>query len=367
MMNFEMLKRLIIVIVSVSGFTIAAFYLSTLIFPFLIAWLIALIMNPFVNFLQYSARLPRGLAVLLVLCGILCIITGTITLLIAELFAITEYLSKHAPQQLQEILSTIEHVFITTLFPKIQQLIDQLIGLENREHNTITTQLNDILTNLLGRAGLFMQTALSKITGFLSWLPKAFTSIIFMIIATFLISKDWYRIKQLFGRFLPDRFKQRGLKIFYDLRAALFGYIRAQFIIIFISTMIVFSGLLILKVQYPFTSALMIGIVDLIPFLGTGIVFIPWIIYEWLIHNHPMAIGLFVLYVVVIVTRQFIEPKIVSTNIGMNPLATLLSIFIGWKLLGFLGIILAPALFVLIQAIYKAGIFSDLWKYIQGG
>lgn len=364
--NFRILKRSLLFLIAFLVCMVLFYFLSTVIISLIFAWVVALLINPLVNFLQYRGRMPRQLAVLIVLISIMSLLLGIITLFVAELIAITEYLSKRAPYHLEETFTTIEDFFVKQILPKIQLIINNISGENNQYGYSLSMQLNDLFSNFVSQVIFGLQTILSKMTGFLSWLPKAFTVFIFTIIATFFISSDWYKLKRTFDRYLPQIARERSLMVFYNLRSALFGYMRAQLTIIVISCVIVFTGLLILKSDYPLLLAVMIGILDLIPFLGPGIVLVPWMTYEWLVNNHAMALGLFVLFIVIIVTRQLIEPKIVSTNIGMNPLLTLLAIFVGWQIFGLAGVILVPACFVLIHSLYKTGVITDIWKYIQG-
>src|SRR5699024_8701623 len=106
---------------------------------------------------------------------------------------------------------------------------------------------------------------------------------------------------------------------------------------------------------------------EVLPYLGTGTVFIPWIIYQFIVGNYGMVIGLSILYGIVIVQRQLMEPKILSSSIGMDPLATLISLFVGFKLIGFLGLIVGPVVLVLITTLYRAHVFKEIWHYIRFG
>ena len=130
---------------------------------------------------------------------------------------------------------------------------------------------------------------------------------------------------------MPSKARKSGKRVFLDLKKALFGFIKAQATLISITTVIVLIGLLILRVNYAITIALIIGLVDILPYLGTGIVFVPWIIYAAVSGDVPFAIGLSVLYIVVLVQRQIMEPKVLSSSIGLDPLATLVALFVGFK------------------------------------
>ena len=101
----------------------------------------------------------------------------------------------------------------------------------------------------------------------------------------------------------------------------MFGFVKAQATLISITTIIILIGLLILRVDYAITIALIAGRSDIIPYLGTGSIFVPWIIFEVIQGETGLAIGLGILYIVVLVQRQVMEPKILSSNIGLDPLA----------------------------------------------
>ena len=120
--------------------------------------------------------------------------------------------------------------------------------------------------------------------------------------------------------------KKSGMEVYIELRKAFFGFIRAQVTLISITGAIVLAGLLILRVKYAFALAFVIGLIDLLPYLGTGFIFVPWIIYEFIVQNYSLGIGLLVLYIIIIVQRQMMEPKVVSVNIGISPLVTLIAI-----------------------------------------
>jgi sporulation integral membrane protein YtvI len=119
-------------------------------------------------------------------------------------------------------------------------------------------------------------------------------------------------------------------------------------------------------VEYAITVALIIGLVDLIPYLGTGLIFVPWIIFLAISGNLPLAIGLGVLYLIVIVQRQLMEPNILSSSIGLDPLTTLVSLFIGFQLIGFLGLLVGPVTVVIFNTLYKAGVFHEIYAFIIG-
>jgi sporulation integral membrane protein YtvI len=126
-------------------------------------------------------------------------------------------------------------------------------------------------------------------------------------------------------------------------------------------------GLLILQVPSAFTIGLMIGLVDLLPYLGVGIVLVPWAIYTLLIGDMVLGVGLSILYLVILIVRQIMEPKVLASSVGLDPLATLIGMFVGLKLFGVLGLLIGPVSLIIIDAFNGANVFRDLRNYIVGG
>ncbi len=112
-------------------------------------------------------------------------------------------------------------------------------------------------------------------------------------------------------------------------------------------------GLSVLKIKNAYLWALVIALIDFLPVLGTGAVMIPWAIYCALSGNTALAAGLAVLYLVITVVRNFVEPKIVSQQIGINPLFTLFSMYLGLKLFGGAGLVIFPIILIVTIKYYK--------------
>lgn len=358
--------RFLIVIAIVVGGIISLFYLSKVTYPFIIGFIIAFLMNPLVNFFQIKAKMPRALAVLVSLVLIFAVFAGLITLLIAEIVSGADYLSRVVPNHLDTLIDYIEHFFAAQIIPLYNQLTSMFNSLDTGQQNTILENIENVGRTIGTTLGNFIQNFFEKIPNILSWFPSAATVVIFSLLATFFISKDWKRLSSYAAKLLPSKAKSSSISVFADLKKALFGFVKAQLTLISITTVIILIGLLILRVDYAITIALVTGLVDIIPYLGTGLIFVPWIIYEAIIGEMSLAIGLGVLYIIVLVQRQVMEPKVLSSNIGLDPLATLVALFVGFKLIGFLGLIAGPVTLVLITTLHRAKVFYDIWSFIKG-
>lgn len=368
-MNATYLHRVLrfLLVIGVIVFGLLGLYLvSKVIYPFIIGFVIAFMMNPIVNFFERKARMPRTLAVLIGIIIIIAIFAGLITLLVAEIISGANYLADVVPRHLETLIHHIEHFFASQIIPLYNQLTSLFDSLDSGQQDTILENIQNAGKAIVSSVGQFVQNFLEKIPDFVSWIPNAASVFIFSLLGTFFISKDWNRLTSAAMKLVPKRAKTSSQTVFTDLKKAFFGFIKAQLTLISLTTIIILVGLLILRVDYAITIALIAGLVDILPYLGTGLVFVPWIIYEFITGEIGLAIGLTVLYVIVLVQRQLMEPKVLSSNIGMDPLATLVSLFVGFKLIGFLGLIIGPVTLVFLTTLHRANVFKDLWKYIKG-
>lgn len=358
--------RFLLVVASVILGILALFFISKVTYPFIIGFVIAFLMNPLVNFFEKKAKMPRTLAVLVSLIVIFAVFAGLITLLIAEIVSGADYLARVVPTHIDTLIDYIEHFFASQIIPLYNQITSMFNNLDTGQQNTILENIENVGKTIGSTLGNFIQGFFEKIPNIVSWFPNAATVVIFSLLATFFISKDWDRLSAIAGKLLPNKAKTSSKTVFSDLKKALFGFFKAQLTLISFTTIIILIGLLILRVDYAITIALVTGLVDIIPYLGTGLIFVPWIIYEAILGEVSLALGLGVLYIVVLVQRQVMEPKVLSSNIGLDPLATLVSLFVGFKLIGFLGLILGPVTLVLITTLHRANIFKDVWDFILG-
>jgi sporulation integral membrane protein YtvI len=362
---YRTLRFILLVAAVIIGF-IALYYVSKVTYPFIIALIIAFLINPLVNLLEKKGKMPRALSVLVALIIILAIVAGLLTLLIAEIISGTEYLAGVVPQHFNTLIVYIEDFIASQIIPFYDRVTILFNSLDTGQQGTIMDNIQSVGTKIATNVGNFIQNILQNIPNLLGWLPNAATVIIFSLLATFFISKDWYRLGRMFKKILPRRAQTSGKTVFIDLKKALFGFLRAQATLISITTVIVLIGLLILRVEYAITIALIIGLVDILPYLGTGLVFVPWIVYSAVSGNTSFAIGLGILYLIVLIQRQVMEPKILSSSIGLDPLATLIALFVGFKVFGFLGLIIGPVVLVIIKTLHSANVFNDIWTYIIG-
>jgi sporulation integral membrane protein YtvI len=136
------------------------------------------------------------------------------------------------------------------------------------------------------------------------------------------------------------------------------GYFRAQVILMTIVGIIGISGLLILRNPYALMLGLLMAFLDFLPILGSGSVLVPWALYNIFAGDVRQAVGLFALYGVITITRQALEPKVLGEQIGIHPLLSLMSVFVGYKVFGVAGILIGPVIAMVAVSMRNTGKYS---------
>ena len=208
---------------------------------------------------------------------------------------------------------------------------------------TENTLLQGFLSTLREELAEAARTISIFIISHLGHMTEAFMILLFAVLSAFFFLRDEERVVDIIVKNGGRRFLENVQIISRTTREALSGYIRAQGILMVITFAILSVFLVLFGVQSAVLIALGIAFLDAIPVFGTGFVLLPWAAWEFFSQNSSLAFGLLALYGVCSLVRQILEPKILSSQIGLHPLLTLTGIFIGFKLLGIPGLILGPA------------------------
>ncbi|WP_100405090.1 sporulation integral membrane protein YtvI [Bacillus solitudinis] len=341
------------------------FFLFSLAYPFLIGFVLAFLINPIVSFQERYFRFNRGFAVLICLFLLLILVSGFMTFLIAEIIAGSAYLASAIPIHLITMKESTEHLFFTRVFPFVEQLMALFATLDESQQDTVLSTVKSFTNQFTGTVSQTIQSILHGLSHFLLSLPNLATVFVFSLLSTFFISKDWNTLTALFRKLLPTSVATHIHTALLDMKQALFDYMKGQFLLISMTCFIVLVGFLFLDIKYPITTALIIAIVDLIPYLGTGFIFIPWIIYSFMSAQNHLATGIAILYCIVLIQRQLFEPRVLSASLGIAPLAMLVALFVGFQLFQFVGLLIGPAALIFLRTIYRTKVLEDIWAYIK--
>jgi sporulation integral membrane protein YtvI len=347
---------------------LALYIVTPLVYPFIFGWIIAYLLNPLVNLLQRKAKFPRWLAVTVSMVLFFSAAATCITLLVANIIVEIGSLSENLQNQINLWVEKYNTFIHSSEFQKMVSWVNQFYF----ENPNYQDAINSNLTSTAGTVAGFSKDAinyiLTSVINLLKSLPNIATLTIIALLATFFISKDWYKIITRYAGIFSETILRVTKLIRTDLQKALFGYFRAQLILVSLTALVVIVGLLILRVDYAITIGLLTGVADLMPYLGTGAVMVPWILYVFFAQgNIYLGIGLSILYGVILIARQIMEPKVLASSVGLDPLATLIALFVGLKLFGLAGLIIGPVSLVILSAFYRAHIFHDITSYVQKG
>ncbi len=364
-MNFQfkkILKRIGLfaaVVISVLLGVYVSFRLAFFLLPFFIAFALSSIMEPLIKFMNNKLRIRRKIAAPIVLLLLLAMIILLLVSVVLKLIKEIKALVLAAPGILTSLYSQIMEWLgnWTVDLAWLPSEITDNLGSVKDNLASVISNLSDTITNF-GKS--IVKGAFTTAISF----PEALVFTIITIMATYFMAKDRDKIASVFTRHLPESWLHRILSIKKDMFSALFGYLRAALIIMSITFTELFIGFSIIQVEYSLLLAFLIAIFDALPVLGTGGVLIPWALYSFVANDIRMGISLVVLYLVVLVVRQIIEPKVVGRQIGVHPLLTLAAMYTGLQLIGFAGLIAGPITFLLIRniitAIYKKRPFKDI-------
>ena len=189
-------------------------------------------------------------------------------------------------------------------------------------------------------------------------LPSYLISFIVAILAAYFFTIQREEVIAWFHKIAPPSVEKRMILVMDNLKYAVGGYFKAQFKIMGIVFLILFAGFLVLGIHYAVLVAFLISFLDFLPFFGTGTALIPWAIYSVFIGEYKITAGLVIIYAVSQVVRQLLQPKLVGDSMGMNPLVTLLLLYVGYKIKGVFGMILAVPLGLVLINMCQAGAFD---------
>lgn len=221
---------------------------------------------------------------------------------------------------------------------------------DSRISEYVSDALSGLAQNAVERIGGALT---STVGGVLSGLPSLMLFITVTLIACYYFCLELERVNGAIFNILPKGIKKAIPDLRDRVSVVAMGYIKAYVTLYAITASALLIGLLVLGVRYAFILALIIATVDLLPVLGIGVIMIPWGVIALLGGNTFLGIGLFVLFVLISVARQMLEPRILGKRLGIHPLITLITMYIGFKLFGIIGMITGPLVATLISAVIR--------------
>ena len=324
--------------------------------PFVVGFILSLIANPLVRFLEKKIRIKRKygtvLIIVFVISAVLLLCYGILAGLAVGVRGFMDYLPTMSANAETEIIAAIES--LEAMIRKVPFF---------NEFNV--TELESAVTNML--RGMVVgedSITVSALGGIAKNLPNMLVSGIMGLLATYFFIADRDRLAEMLNSRLPNSFQKTTMQMYGQILKAVGGYFQAQLKIMGVIYVVVTAGLMLLRVNYAWLIGFGIAFLDMLPVFGTGTVLTPWAIVKFFSGNYMQAAGMLVLYVVSLLVHQLIQPKLIGASVGMHPFATLFFMYIGYQFSGVLGMVIAIPIGMLFIYFYKAGAFDGiLWCF----
>ncbi len=318
--------------------------------PFVIGWIISMIANPLVKFLEKRVKIIRKHSSAIIIIAVIAAVVGALYALIGLIVRETAQFVNDMPNiyrnmeiQLDELSDKLKGIYV--LLPAGMKRIIDNMNFNFTEYGAKLMADDNFPT--ISEAGTY---------------AKNIIEILLMTIITILSAYFFIAERDNLSRSIKKHMPQAVIKsctlIMDNFKTAVGGYFKAQFKIMLIITAILFVGFELLKVDYSFLLALGIAFLDFLPFFGTGAVIWPWALVEMLLGNYLKAVLLMAIYLICQIVKQVLQPKMVGDSIGINPFATLIFMFIGYRFMNVLGMIIGIPIGMILVKFYQIGMFD---------
>lgn len=223
----------------------------------------------------------------------------------------------------------------------------------------------DILLKASGLVKGFFSDVLTKLTS----IPTLAFYVVVTIMALYFISTDKIYIIDLLEHHFPESWVKKMCKHVRGIASSLGAYLKAEALLVLISFVISLIGFIIysligLNIKYPLLVALGIGFVDALPILGSGTIMVPWAIIEACKGDVKLGVAILILWLIMTIARQMVEPKLVGNQIGIHPLFTIIAMYTGVKFCGLIGLFVGPIILIILKNIFESRIDKGFVKSI---
>lgn len=327
--------------------------LVSLLMPFVLALVLAWLLNPVVRWLKNRLNISRKVISL----AVLVLAFGTVGGLCYGLcWALVNQ--------------------VISLFDNWQPILDSLMATVDNVGHWLD-RLGDILPNSLVATGDDLVRALaswlesldlsSQIAGLASWatglvsgIPGFAVAVVAFLMASYFITSDYPRLRYLFTDQLPGNLRQFGSQVRRIFMEAFGGYLKSQLLLSLGVFAILTAGFLIIRQPYSLLLAFVLAVMDFIPIIGAGTVMVPWAAVDLITGDYRQTVELMVIWGAIVLFRQVGEPKILGGQTGLSPILSLVGIYAGMRLAGVLGMVVGPLLLLVCINLVKLGIFRPV-------
>lgn len=344
-----------LIVLTVYLFMLAFSYLYKIATPVFLSFLIFMIIEPLARrFNKWGIKKSIASALSILVFSFIIIaafvaagfvITNEVTALIEKLPVYQEILKEQVAQYSSELENR-----VMSLPPEVTALLDKS---------------NELIDYLTKRGTVLATSFLSWLVGFLTSFSTFIINFAIGIVLAYFLSIEIGDWKKVASDKTPRTFKLAFQFLRENVFKGIAGYIKAQLKLVTITFIIILAALLILRVENAFSISAIAAIFDLLPLLGVSTIFIPWIIYLFIVGKTSLAISLTVLLLAIILARQILEPKITGDSLGVSAFTTMVFMIVSLSLFGIAGLIISPILVILIKALYDQGYLQRWIRHPQ--
>ena len=326
---------------------VAARYLLPLLLPFLIAWLLSLLVVP------AARRIAERMHVSQRICATM-LLTLQFVLLGFLLWGCVRRLTKEVQALFEAMMTRYGSLdaMLAAWDASLENMLASLGWMKEGMRESISTALyrgiSAVLSGLLSRLPEWMGALLSAV-------PSVFLGALVTVVASFYFCLDPEGVSRGLTACLPLRIRRRIPAFHERIRRISWRYLRAYLILLVLTLTILFVGFLCLRIPYAFLLACLIALLDMLPVLGVGTVLFPWAGVLLLQKSYYRGFGLLILYCVAVLTRQIAEPRLIGKSLGLHPLLTVFATYVGFSLFGVIGMLLAPFFALLARVLLLHG------------
>lgn len=330
-------------------------YLLGLLWPFIIAKIFAWTLRSPIRWLTAKCHVKYSISVTLCLAVFFILVAGLAAGILARLVTTAS-----------DLVGAIPSLYTDQIEPALTSLADEIEALSSYLSPTAYDLLTDVLSNLAASlsqavSGLSMK-AVGIVSGIATKLPSMLLSGLICIIATIFMTADFSRLTAFVMRQIPAGPRHVVQKAKETFVVVIFKYARSYGIIMCITFAEVLIGLLIVRQNYAVLIAVLVAVFDIFPIVGAGLILAPWAVISMLTGSLGKGLGLLALWIVVMVVRQFMEPRVVGHQVGLHPVLTLMAMFVGSKLFGGLGLLGLPIACAIIKSLDDTGVIHFIRK-----
>lgn len=345
-------KRVLTTALVLLALILISIYILPISIPLIIGLLTAIFLEPFVGFVQKRFKWRRKNAVLTVFVLFLLIVSAVLYWTVTQLIGRIIQFSKMVPDYINSLSDMWEEIQSFFLRSTEEMPVEVISSFE--------TELAQFLDGI--REWVLTIVNYDTVTNLLTGIPSFLVSFIVFLIALFLFMLELLNLREMLFKRLKESTAEKVRFMAARLNNVIFGFLKAQFLVSVIIFIVSLIALLFIAPEYAIVMSLVIWIIDFIPILGSIIVLTPWFIYQFIIGDVYQGTQLAILALVLLIIRRTVEPKVMGTQIGLSPLATLIAMYIGLQLFGVLGFFIGPLIVILFTSAREAGMIKIDFK-----